>query len=108
MAMTACSVKVLQERDLLVGERPRLAAPDADRPDGRPFPEDGHAQDGSQGDGVAQRMGVLGVDRRVLEVHDALVEDRASGGRAAIDRHRIRLVKEPPRPPRSRRARPPA
>src|SRR5436305_3459013 len=64
----------LEERNLLVGKGPWLAAPDADRANREPLSEDRHAEDGSQRDGIAQWVSVLRVQPRVLEVHHTPVQ----------------------------------
>src|SRR5207253_11480798 len=56
----------LEEGNLLVGKGPWLATPDADRANREPLSEDRHAEDGSQRDGIAQWVSVLGVQPRVL------------------------------------------
>ena len=79
----------LQQRDLLGGEWPRLAAPDADGADGGPLAEDRHAEDGSQRDRLSQRVGVVRVEVGVLDVHEPAIENGTPRGRGAVDGHRI-------------------
>ena len=82
----------LEEGNLLVGKGPWLATPDADRANRELLPEDGHGENGSQGDGIAQRVSVLGVQPRVLEVDHTPVQDRAPRRGVASDRPRVRLL----------------
>ena len=77
MAMTAWSANVVDQLDLLVGERLHCRPTDHEDPDDRALPEHRNGEDGPDL-GAALPLGpaVLGIGHGVVDVDDAVLEER--------------------------------
>ena len=75
MAMTACSAKVFQERDLRVGEASGLAAHDADHPDGVAVPEQRHAERAAPAARPGEARRVLGIVEDIWNMSNGTAEN---------------------------------
>ena len=93
MAITAWSAKVLQQRDVLVGERPGTVASDEDRPDALALPQ--HRRADRRRDlhraptPCAPTSAPSGVPVDIGVVHDRARRDRDAGGLVLSRQRRI-------------------
>ena len=81
----------LEESDLLVRERPHLAAPDADGAKGLTFPKQWDGEHASESQRSPDGIRVFQIERRIFDVDDTPLKDGASGRAGAVHLLRICL-----------------